>query len=149
MTGPAFPRPKSRDHSKYTARKGGTVLRYSIGDLCLFRVFFDALLLHNHFDPESDLFEFPQIDPIFPDGISVISYPGAIVAKDTSRFRLRRRGFYYVLNRQPQLLYRLATNIPGLSGRIFGEDAQYPQAQGTPRLSTNGIPMLPHGGRRA
>jgi len=85
---------------RYDTPKRRVVFRYSIGDLCLFRVGFDALLSHSPFDPEGERFAFPQGDPDFADGVDVIGYSGAIIAQDFPRLRRSRKGFYYVPNRQ-------------------------------------------------
>lgn len=105
---------------KYDARKQRVVFRYSIGDLCLFRIAFDTLLLHSPFDPE-EIFELPQTDPDFPNGINVIGYSGAVVAQDLPRLRFGRAGFYYILNRTINYYIDLRQTFPayinGFSGK--------------------------------
>jgi hypothetical protein len=105
----------------YDARKQRVVFRYSLGDFCLFRVGFDALLSRLPFDPECEPFKFPDENPAFPEGIAIIGYSGAIVTQDMPRLCLRRTGFYYAPNRDINYYINLRQTftayLEGFSGK--------------------------------
>src|SRR5262245_49751516 len=73
-------------------------LRYSLGDLCLFRARFDAVVTRQPFDPgASPLSSFSE-EAQLPAGVSVRVQSGSLVAGPVSRLRATRRAIRYVRN---------------------------------------------------
>jgi hypothetical protein len=73
-------------------------LRYSLGDLCFFRVSYSAYLEHAPFGPKGALLETPQTLPTIDRNTDVSGLLGARIQRPLPLLRFTRQGLLYCLN---------------------------------------------------
>src|ERR1700761_7137991 len=72
-------------------------LRYSIGDLCLFRAKFDAMVAHEPFNPAATPLTSIE-DAELPAGVGVMVRNGSLVSGPVERVHITRHAIRYVRN---------------------------------------------------
>jgi hypothetical protein len=75
--------------------------RYSLSDVCLFRIGFNASVQPVSFNPNAELLKFPLTAPEFPDGVDVVVRGGALLPHPVAALHRFDGGVCYIRNQTP------------------------------------------------